>query len=174
LCTTEHVRLSWDLLTDNGIICYADVLTSLLAGFVVFTILGNMAWRQTGLAAANPGLRETICQAKMEDWAGGLITCPDLFKGDCSMCLGDAWRTAGACCGAFTTDNVAKAGIYLAFAVCSLQLVVRLCFCFQRHLHHMHDGHSYTQQVMLCLTMATFRCTNMGTTCHGMRAEFRI
>ena len=98
-----------DIFADNMMICYINCLTSLMAGFAVFSILGNMAQRQTDIAAGNAGLREAICEA---DTMG---SCPANF--DCSDCRNDDWMDAGACCGAVQTSNVAEGGIYLAFSV---------------------------------------------------------
>lgn len=85
-----------------------------MAGFAVFSILGNMAYRQTVLAENDPALRVTIC----EDQLSSEVLCPTDFTG-CDMCESDLWRLGGRCCGAFTTNTVARGGVYLAFAVCS-------------------------------------------------------
>lgn len=92
-----------------------------MAGFAVFSILGNMAWRQTRLAADDPALRMTICANQLEDE----VECPAAFTG-CDMCQSEElWQAGGRCCGAFTTNTVAQGGIYLAFAVRSATMLSR-------------------------------------------------
>ena len=87
-----------------------------MAGFAVFSILGNMAYRQTQIASENPELRFNICQGKIDS---SDVVCPDVVT-DCTFCRGDNWQDGGQCRGLASTDNVAQAGIYLAFSVRTL------------------------------------------------------
>jgi len=110
----SYAPASANVYADNTLICYINCFTSLMAGFAVFSILGNMAHRQTQLSAADPLLRMTICEDKV---SADTSECPLEFTG-CDMCeREDTWRAGGQCCGAFTTTSVAQGGIYLAFAV---------------------------------------------------------
>jgi hypothetical protein len=103
-----------DIYADNTLISHVDFITSLLSGFAVFAILGNIATRTTDLAASNPALRLAICKDKTFE-AACVGYGPDF---DCAICGTDGWRRGGACCGVVKANNVAKIGIYMAFAVC--------------------------------------------------------
>lgn len=108
---------------DNNYICYINCFTSIMAGFAVSSILGNMAWRQREIAGGNADLRVRIC----DDYTSNPnvdILCPE----SCDSCGLPDWRTlaTSACCGDFQIGNVAEGGIMLAFAVrysCVQQLV---------------------------------------------------
>jgi hypothetical protein len=95
---------------DNNCICFIDCLTSLFAGFAVFSILGNMAHRQRSIAGESPGLREALCIQNALN-----LECP----ADCVLCKGDNWMMLpqAACCGAFEVRNVAAGSFILAFSV---------------------------------------------------------
>lgn len=108
----SYAPTTTDIYTDNTLICYINCLTSLLSGFAVFSILGNMASRSTAISAGDPALRVEICKADEDNCAAF----------DCSTCLDEgAWnQIPGAespCCGNFDTDNVATGGVFLVFAV---------------------------------------------------------
>jgi hypothetical protein len=95
-----------NIYADCTIIALVDSATSFLCGFAVFSILGNMAFRQTSIASDSPELRSNICA----------VMC--LSKEyDCSICATEEWRTGGICCGNVLTNNVAEGGIFLAFSV---------------------------------------------------------
>ena len=99
---------------DNNYICYINCFTSFMAGFAVFSILGNMAHRQRVIAGDNPDLRINICNAYVGDTNSNVI-CPE----DCGICGQADWLSLEhtACCGDFQTASVADGGIELAFAV---------------------------------------------------------
>ena len=99
---------------DNSYICYINCFTSVMAGFAVSSMLGNMAWRQRSIAGGNADLRVNICTS----YVGGTsqdMMCPE----SCDMCGQPDWRDLqySACCGDYQVDNVAQGGIMLAFAV---------------------------------------------------------
>ena len=99
---------------DNNYICYINCFTSLMAGFAVFSILGNMAFRQREIAGSNPDLRVNLCGTYVSDPDSDVV-CP----ASCGLCADPDWASGpyAACCGDFKTDSVAQAGIMLAFAV---------------------------------------------------------
>ena len=103
-----------DVHTDNLWICFANTLVELVAGFAVFSTLGNMAARQTALAAVNPELRMNICRQAFAD--GAEPDCGPQFD-SCEVCGTGDWQLGGACCGAFETSNVADIGRKLGFTV---------------------------------------------------------
>ena len=88
----------------------------------VFSILGNMAFRQREIANGNADLRIQICRDFVQQQADSPgAHCTADF--DCSnVCGGSNWDASFAheCCGNFDVSSVAQAGIYLAFSVRNL------------------------------------------------------
>ena len=103
-----------DMHTDAFAIVTANFAVELLAGFAVFSTLGNMAVRQTGIAGHNPALRANICDALTAEELA--TTCAEGFT-SCAMCSTADWRLGGACCGQFSTSTVAQIGRKLGFTV---------------------------------------------------------
>lgn len=98
-----------DVYTDSYIVASINMLTEILAGFAVFSMLGNMAEHQTEVAAGNPALRENICLR-------------DCTAFDCAMCRQEDWlesvpQAMRKCCGLYETANVAAETRTLGFAV---------------------------------------------------------
>eukprot|EP00892_Ulva_mutabilis_P009294 jgi/Ulvmu1/6737/UM030_0072.1 len=105
---------STNVWADNNYICYINCFTSVMAGFAVSSLLGNVAWRQREVAGQNADLRVNICAEYIADQDRDIL-CPDL----CELCRLPDWRTSehAACCGDYQVANVAEGGIMLAFAV---------------------------------------------------------
>ena len=119
---------STNVYADTTIVAWADTGTSLLAGFAVFSILGNMAHRQTEAAASNPALRDSICEEAVISESS---VCSSDFN--CSACAGPGWKALGACCGALLTSDVVSesAGVRdsaeMAFSVRHLLCSTSVC-----------------------------------------------
>jgi hypothetical protein len=113
---------------DGTIVAYADSSTSIVAGFAVFSVLANMAVRQTATASAHPELRQSICEQAL-DVCNFMV---DL--GGCAICRSqDRWSSpeVGSCCGNVDTHNVAKGGVSFAFSVRLCQLMREISAPFQ-------------------------------------------
>jgi hypothetical protein len=95
---------------DNNYICYGDSITSLFAGFAVFSVLGSMAHRERVIAADSAPLRVALCTVNELK-----LSCP----ADCNMCADAAWTelAQAECCGDFQTGTVSAQSFILAFSV---------------------------------------------------------
>ena len=102
-----------NLYADNLIIIGLDTMTSVMAGFAVFSILGNMAERETEAAAASPALRISTCERQLKLPEAGRCD----IDMDCNLCQGSNWAEYGACCGSMSVDTVAQTTLELAFSV---------------------------------------------------------
>jgi hypothetical protein len=108
-----------NLFADSSIVCFLDTATSLIAGFVVFSVLGNFATEHNKIVAANPNLRVNICLDAISDSSanklggGSAAQCPT----ECAMCRGLNWMDYGSCCGSASIADVVQAKVALAFVV---------------------------------------------------------
>lgn len=103
-----------NLFADSSIICYVDTATSLISGFVVFSVLGSFAKEHNKIVASNPDLRANICLDVIAGSGANAALCP----AECAACLAPNWLDYGACCGGVGIADVAQAKVALAFSVC--------------------------------------------------------
>jgi hypothetical protein len=103
---------------DNNYICFADTITSLFAGFAVFSVLGNMAHHERSIAADSAPLRAALCEMNVEK--GLELSCP----ASCGVCEEDTWMLLqhAECCGNFQVGTADAQRFVLAFSVLSLAL----------------------------------------------------
>jgi hypothetical protein len=114
----SYAPATTNIWADNNYIFLGDTITSLFAGFAVFSVLGNMAHRERSIAADSPALRVALCR---ENVLKGLeLSCP----ARCEMCEDVSWThlQEAECCGYFQAGSFNTQHFNLAFAVLSLCL----------------------------------------------------